>query len=108
MTPEKAAVPLSSLLPEAEPLPVLSALSDVMGAAAVVVAVLVSVVSGRNTVVDEGVVDVSFISGIVVVVTVVVLEDSVALVKPASLSGFVVDSCVALLSGAKVVVCKSV
>lgn len=109
MTPESAAVPRSALPPEAEAVPVLLAFSGVSGAAVVVVAGVTSVVSDRNAVVDEDVADVSFISGVAVVVTVVVLlEDSVALVSPASLSAFVVDSCVALLSGAEVVICKSV
>lgn len=56
-----------------------------------------SVVSDRNTV-DEDIVGVSLISGVIVVdvvvmfVMVVVLVDSVSFVKPISLSDFVMDS----------------
>lgn len=103
MTPETVAVPLSELLPGAASLSVLLAFTGVFTAVVVMVTVLVSVVSEGNTVIDENVVDVSFISGVVVFVTVVVLFGPVLLVNPLSSSDFVVGSCVALLCGAKVV-----
>ena len=101
--PETVDVPLSELLPEAEPLSVLLAFSGVSGTAAVVVTGPVSGVSEGNTVVDEDVADVSFTSGVVTAVTAVV-----PLVDRVSPSGSGVDSCVALLPGAKAVDCKSV
>lgn len=67
----------------------------------------ISGVDDEKTVVGEDEVDVPFISGTAVVVTFVVFVDPVALVDHVSLS-LVVDSCVALPSGAEVVVRKSV
>lgn len=102
MTLENAAVPLSELLPGAASLSVLLAFTGVFTAVVVMVTVLVSVVSEENTVMDENVADVPFITGVVVLVKVVLFEP-VLLVNPEASSGFVVGCCVALCCGAKVV-----